>query len=172
MRPTLWTERLAGRPFARADWRFLLALYQDPTVAPWLLGPHAAASVDLAQEKAERIAASWDDAGFGPYLWSIGPRAIGYAGLRPARIGAEEEVIEALWGFAPSHWGKGYAEEAARAALEADGPRAIEERSVAAWTLPDNRRSRALMERLGFVHDGEIVHAGLEHVLYRWRPQK
>jgi ribosomal-protein-alanine N-acetyltransferase len=41
--------------------------------------------------------------------------------------------------------------------------------SLVAFTLEDNKRSRALMERLGFVYEIDFEHADLPHVLYRLR---
>ncbi|MGH2968657.1 MAG: GNAT family N-acetyltransferase [Solirubrobacteraceae bacterium] len=38
---------------------------------------------------------------------------------------------------------------------------------VVAFTLPDNRASRRVMEKLGFEFERDIEHAGLPHVLYR-----
>jgi ribosomal-protein-alanine N-acetyltransferase len=40
---------------------------------------------------------------------------------------------------------------------------------VVAYTVPANAASRAVMEKLGMVYEGDIVHAGLPHVLYRLR---
>ena len=72
------------------------------------------------------------------------------------------------WRLHPDHWGNGYATEAARGAVEhAFGPLGLDE--VAAATLPDNVRSRAVMERLGMTYEGEVVHAGMPHVLYLLR---
>jgi RimJ/RimL family protein N-acetyltransferase len=38
---------------------------------------------------------------------------------------------------------------------------------LVSFTLPDNRASRRVMEKIGFRHDTEVEHAGLPHVLYR-----
>ena len=40
-------------------------------------------------------------------------------------------------------------------------------RELVSFTLPDNTGSRRVMEKLGFSHDRDIIHAGLPHVLYR-----
>ncbi|HLT92582.1 MAG TPA: GNAT family N-acetyltransferase [Woeseiaceae bacterium] len=52
------------------------------------------------------------------------------------------------WTLAPEHWGKGYATEAARAALDY-AFRTLGWSSVVHVMLPDNARSIAVAERLG-----------------------
>lgn len=158
----LQTGRLTGRPFQHDDWPLIHALQSDPRAGRFLLAPGVEPSEARSREIAGRFAECWLSAGFGPYLWRIGARNIGYAGLRPSRLQGVDE-IEALWGVLPEYWGRGYATEAARAAIEADaaGP------SVASWTLPENAASRRVMEKLGFVYEREAVWAGLQHVVYR-----
>ena len=73
--------------------------------------------------------------------------------------------VDLGWRLHPDHWGNGYATEAARGAL-AYGFDTLGLDEVAATTLPDNERSRAVMERLGMTYAGEVTHAGLPHVLY------
>ena len=86
-------------------------------------------------------------------------------------------AIEAAWRLAPAYWGKGYAYEAARAAIE-DGFYRFGFEEIVAITTPAHRRSWSLMQRLGMnrdpsedfdhphVPDG---HALKRHVLYRLR---
>jgi RimJ/RimL family protein N-acetyltransferase len=40
---------------------------------------------------------------------------------------------------------------------------------LVAFTLPENVRSRRVMEKAGLFYERDIVHAGLPHVLYRIR---
>ena len=61
-------------------------------------------------------------------------------------------AVEVGWHLARTHWGLGYATEAAEAALaHAFGP--LDLREVAAFTLPGNAASRRVMERIGMRHD-------------------
>lgn len=79
--------------------------------------------------------------------------------------------IDLGWRLHPDHQGRGYATEAARGAIAYGfGTLGLDE--LAATTLPDNVRSRAVMERLGMTYAGEVVHAGLPHVLYLLRRQQ
>jgi ribosomal-protein-alanine N-acetyltransferase len=83
--------------------------------------------------------------------------------------------VEIGWRLCRAHWGQGYATEAARAAL-AFGFEQAGLNEIVALTVPDNARSRAVMERLGMTRspaddfDHPKVPAGhrlVRHVLYR-----
>jgi ribosomal-protein-alanine N-acetyltransferase len=93
--------------------------------------------------------------------------------------------VEIGWRLAAEHWGRGYATEAARAALDfAFGPLNLSE--VVSFTVPAHARSRAVMERLGMRRSpaDDFDHPALSeghplrrHVLYRmsrdeWRPAR
>lgn len=79
---------------------------------------------------------------------------IGYAGVvarsdRHHPLGKHDEVG---WRLTRSAWGKGYATEAAQAAL-ADVFARVGLLEVLSYTAPDNHRSRAVMQRLNLVRD-------------------
>ena len=40
-------------------------------------------------------------------------------------------------------------------------------RDIVCFTLPTNRASQRVMEKVGFVYERDITHANLPHVLYR-----
>jgi RimJ/RimL family protein N-acetyltransferase len=99
---------------------------------------------------------------------------IGYVGLLEHTFEARfTPCVEIGWRLAFPYWGRGYATEAARAAIEfgfADA--ALEE--IVSFTALANRRSIAVMERLDMTPDGEFDHPLLpqghplqRHVLYR-----
>ena len=95
---------------------------------------------------------------------------MGRAGLRHFDSGAKDEV-ELVYGYVSQAWGRGLATEMARALVElAFGPLGLEE--LIAFTLPDNRRSRRVMEKAGFVYECATVKSGLDHVLYRLRKNR
>ncbi len=81
--------------------------------------------------------------------------------------------VEIGWRLALSSWGAGYATEAARLAVGFGFAEAgLDE--IVSFTVPANRRSIAVMERLGMRYDGEFEHPRLpighplrRHVLYR-----
>jgi RimJ/RimL family protein N-acetyltransferase len=93
--------------------------------------------------------------GFGKFAVELPGEAsfIGMIGLdhvRPALPFAP--AVEAVWRLAPAYWSRGYALEAARAAIE-DGFYRLGLAEIVAYTTDDNRRSRQVMERLGMIYD-------------------
>ena len=93
--------------------------------------------------------------------------------------GACEEKTTGRYRVGPAraHWGKGYAEEAARTAIE-DGFFRLGLAEIVAFTVPENRRSWQLIEGLGMTRDSAEDfehprfaegHPLCRHVLYRLR---
>ncbi len=131
-----------------------------------------------SDEFVERIEAGFAENGF--FLWAVEVRAsgefIGFTGLAAPGFEAHfTPAVEVGWRLAHSAWGHGYATEAARAAL-AFGFDEVGLDEIVSFTTPANRRSRAVMERLGMSHDPEddFEHPSLPpghlqrpHVLYR-----
>ena len=106
----------------------------------------------------------WEAEGFGPWNLWLGEELIGRAGV----ISSEFEgrpCVAATWFLSPEHWGRGYATEAARAAVDAGFEDGIDE--ILAWTMTTNLPSQAVMRRLGFEEIGPIDRAGLPHVAFR-----
>ncbi len=125
---------------------------------------------------AERAQSALAQRGFG--LWAVELRDrgefIGCVGLSVPSFQAEfTPCTEILWRIRRSSWGRGYATEAARECLRyAFTTLALGE--VVSFTATGNRRSRAVMERLGMRYAGEFEHPRLPaghllrtHVLYR-----
>ena len=79
--------------------------------------------------------------------------------------GLSTDYVEIRWHFRPSSWGFGYASEAAARVVQY----AFEELQLPmllAIAQPENKRSVALMERLGMQHDGLTTrYYGGEHLL-------
>jgi ribosomal-protein-alanine N-acetyltransferase len=163
-----WRDEDA-QPFAR--------LSADPVAMELLLGPYDRAASDRWMAAAR---SHWRERGYGQWVVEIPAEAgfIGVIGLNYLRFSAPfTPTIEAAWRLAPAYWGKGYAYEAARAAIE-DGFYRFGFEEIVAITTPAHRRSWSLMQRLGMnrdpsedfdhphVPDG---HALKRHVLYRLR---
>jgi RimJ/RimL family protein N-acetyltransferase len=131
-----------------------------------------------SDELVDRIEAGFAENGF--FLWAVELRAsgefIGFTGLAAPGFEAHfTPAVEIGWRLARSAWGHGYATEAARAALEF-GFEEVGLKEIVSFTTPLNRRSRAVMERLGMSHDpaDDFEHPSLPpghplrpHVLYR-----
>ena len=144
-------------------------LLRDPRVAQTLWPsaevPTEQQVIDSTAEKERH----WSRYAFG--MWLVRDRAtsemVGRGGLQWTYVASLNEV-EAGWAIVPERWGEGLATEMAHAAIDvAFGP--LELHEIVAFALPDNTASRRVMEKTGFVFDGEIVHGGQQHVLYRRR---
>lgn len=118
--------------------------------------------------------------GFG--LWALQLRGegsmAGFVGLNPVPDEMPfSPAVEIGWRLARSHWSRGFATEAARAAVDFGFER-IGLDELVSFTTTTNSRSRAVMERLGMSRDPaeDFVHPTLPvdspqspHVLYRLR---
>ncbi len=171
----LETPRTRLRRWREPDREPFALMNADPRVVEFLPAPLTRAGSDAF---ADRIAAHFAEHGFG--LWALEvPGAAAFAGFVGLSIPRFEAAftpcVEVGWRLAPEHWGRGYATEAARAALRfAFGPLGLVE--VLSFTVPANLRSRRVMERLGMTRDprDDFDHPLLpeghrlrRHVLYR-----
>lgn len=101
----------------------------------------------------------WDTLGFGLWLASErgSSRVVGYVGLSvPTFLPEVLPAVEVGWRLDPSAWGKGYATEAATAALAgAFGTLRLAE--VVSLPQIDNTRSLRVAERIGMRHDRTVT---------------
>ena len=157
------TERLAARRVDESDEEFLVGVFSDPRVTATLGGPRDRTRVE---DDIRRWNRHWDEHGIG--LWITSLRAdgttVGWTMLHHTDTGGPS--VEVGWTVAADHWRRGYAREAATAAIDLGfGPVGLDR--IVAFTLVDNVASRGVMEKLGFSYDREVEHVGLPHVLYR-----
>jgi RimJ/RimL family protein N-acetyltransferase len=142
----------------------LIQAFADVTVMATLGGVR---SPEAAHAYVARSRAHWRDAGFG--LWFLRDMATGdfagWAGIRRCEA-AGEKTVELAYTLMPAMRGAGHATRIGAAALQL-GFEGLGLSEIVAFTTPTNLRSRAVMERLGFVHDKPFEHLGLPHVLYR-----
>jgi RimJ/RimL family protein N-acetyltransferase len=147
----------------------------DPRVTEYLPGP-------LSEEESDafiaRIEDHFEQHSFG--LWAVEICNVasfaGYLGLLVPRFEAHfTPCVEIGWRLSAEHWGQGYATEGARAAL-AFGFEVLGLEEIVSFTVPGNRRSRRVMERIGMAHnpaddfDHPLLPEGhplRRHVLYR-----
>jgi RimJ/RimL family protein N-acetyltransferase len=162
-RRTRLTERLRLEPIGPAVAGDLWRLHQDEAVAAWYWGRWTA---QMAQQRAARYGQAWEADGVSKWL-AYDRRTgelIGRGGLSRVNLLGQDRV-EVGWAVRGDRWGRGYATEIGRAGLDFawDDLGAGE---VAAFTEAHNRRSRAVMERLGMTCTGPIDHQGERFVLY------
>jgi len=179
----LSTPRLWLRQWRASDLEPFAALNADPQVMEFMPGCLSCAESDALARRSEAEIARQ---GWG--FWATELRDsgafIGFVGLHVPSFDAPfTPCVEIGWRLERASWGNGFATEAARECLRfAFESLVLEE--VVSFTVPPNRRSRAVMERLGMRHDaaGDFDHPRLppghplrRHVLYRltaneWRP--
>ncbi len=157
---------LTGRRIAGGDLADLIDLMTDPRVVPTL----TASGLPLSEpEVAARLEAHlwhWTEHGFGAWVFRDAAGSfVGRAALERRRLDGTD-VVELMYAVAGDRWGRGHATDMAEALLDvAFGPLGLDE--VVAFVLPDNRRSRRILDRCGFVRDRGVLHAGLAHDLLR-----
>jgi RimJ/RimL family protein N-acetyltransferase len=142
------TPRLRMRQWRDADREPFAALNADPVVMEFFGAVESRESSDASIDAWQSQLASrgWSN-------WALELRAsgefLGFTGLSvPRRVLPFSPCVEVGWRLARRHWGQGYATEAARAALEVGFARlALPE--IVSFTTVGNRRSRAVMERIG-----------------------
>lgn len=169
------TDRLLLRRWRPEDREPFSAINADPEVMQFM---PAVLSRERSDALADRVEAHFAVEGFGPWAVEVvGDRDfIGYVGLLAVSFDAHfTPAVEIVWRLAAEQWGRGYATEAAAAALE-HGFECLGLEEIVSFAVPANTRSRAVMERIGMVRDemGDFDHPSLpagsplrRHVLYR-----
>jgi RimJ/RimL family protein N-acetyltransferase len=176
---SLHTPRLLLREWRDADAEPFAEMSGDPAVMQFLVP-----FVDRAAMDAWVAAARthWRERGFGPWVVELPGEAplIGVVGLSHLRFALPfAPAVEAAWRLAHPYWGKGFAHEAARVAID-DGFGRLGLDEIVAFTVPANRASRRIMEKLRMTRDPaedfDFEHPRLppghplrRHVLYRLR---
>jgi RimJ/RimL family protein N-acetyltransferase len=172
----LSTERLILRQWRDDDLEPFAAMNADPDVMRFFPRRLDRAGSDAM---AERIRRHLSEHGWG--LWAVevtdGAPFIGFVGLAPIPFEAHfTPAVEIGWRLDKAFWGRGYAPEGARAALDhAFGPLELDE--VVSMTVPVNLPSQRVMTKLGMTRDpaDDFDHPNLpdwehrRHVLYRLR---
>ena len=168
------TARLCLRQWTDADSAPFFEMNADPRVMEFLSSPMDRRASD---QLAERCRSRIDQRGWG--FWAVetrkGQRLIGFVGLEETGPDLPfSPCVEIGWRLAFEHWGRGFATEAAEAALRV-GFEEVGLSEIVSFTSVANVRSRAVMERLGmrvqpetFQHPRVPIDSPLrEHCLYR-----
>jgi RimJ/RimL family protein N-acetyltransferase len=170
----LETPRLRMRQWRESDCAPFAAMNADPAVMEFFASPPspAASHASINAWQDQFAAQGWSN-------WAVELREsgefIGFTGLSvPRRVFSFSPCVEVGWRLARKSWGRGFATEAARAALQVAFERlALPE--VVSFATVGNQRSRAVMEHIGmhnanqdFEHLGIIDGHPLRlHCLYR-----
>jgi RimJ/RimL family protein N-acetyltransferase len=172
------TERLHLRQWIESDREPFARLNADPRVMeffPSILDRAASdAMIDRIQTKI--IEKGW---GFWAVESKQDKQFIGFVGLEIPKADLPfSPCVEIGWRLAFEYWGKGYATEAAKAALKVGFYR-LNLPEIVSFTAINNHRSSAVMERLGMIQTETFEHPSLtvghplrEHCLYRLSREK
>lgn len=172
---TIKTPRLHLRTWDEQDKQLFFAINQDNKVLEFLPGPMSEQQItDFMRYQNQQLAKRHY------MLWAVelqdSGELIGFIGLnyfdRPTHF---SPAVEIGWRLGSQYWGAGYATEGALATLDYAFNQ-LEINEIVAFTVPDNLRSRNVMEKIGMIHDidGTFAHPKLpidhrlsKHVLYR-----
>ncbi len=159
---SLETERLLLRPFSEADTDGYARICADPKVMRFLGGK------PFSREESWRHIAfmlgHWRLRGYG--MWALEEKS---SGALLGRIGFTNPEgwpgFEVGWTLGRDHWGRGFATEGARAALEY-GFSGLDQAHVISLIHPDNKPSIRVAERLGETLEGMTLLMGIKVCVY------
>lgn len=168
-------KRLILRTWTKEDMVPFAKMNADPKVMECFPAPLTREESDAFYE---RIKEHFDKYGWG--LWAVsvkkGPKFIGYIGLKHVLPSLPcAPAVEIGWRLISEEWGKGYATEGAKAALEY-GFNKADLVEIVSLTAKINTRSINVMEKIGMRRDirDDFEHPLLSegdplrsHVLYR-----
>ncbi len=162
----LRTARLLLREWRDDDLEPFAMMNADPRVMAHFPGPLSREESDAL---AERVRTHFAVHGYGMWVLEVDGGFAGVTGLQWTDVPGER-ALEVGWRYDPRYWGRGYATEAARAALDV-GLRQVAH--VVSMTAVVNEPSQRVMQRLGlrrvreFDHPREDLPEHLRrHVLY------
>ncbi len=161
--PEIETERLRLRGFRPDDLDALCQVFGDPEVMKYISGGKPRTR-EATEEGLLRSIEGWRNRGFG--LWAVEEKVtdhmVGYCGLIPLD---ETPEIEVAYGLAKSVWGRGFAVEAARAALEF-GFKELKLERIVAVVNPLNVASQRVLEKLWMKYTKNARYYGADLMYY------
>ncbi len=173
--PRLHTDRLRLREWRETDHDPYASLNADPVVMEHFPAPLTRSASDAHIEEMKRRFARGE-----PSLWAVevtdSGTFVGFTGLfAPSFDASFTPCVEVGWRFARDAWGKGYATEAAAAAITFGfDEHGLDE--ILSFATTTNLPSQRVMQRLGMTHDpaDDFDHPRVDpasplcrHVLYR-----
>jgi RimJ/RimL family protein N-acetyltransferase len=150
---------LTLRGHRAADFPDCFAMWSDPEVTRYIGGRPS--SRQQAWMRILTYIGHWSLLGFG--YWAIEEKAtgrfvgdIGFADFHRDTIASMSDAPEMGWGLAPAFYGRGYATEAARAAVAwADGH--LESPRTVCMIDPENAASVRVAEKCGYHEFGRAI---------------
>jgi [ribosomal protein S5]-alanine N-acetyltransferase len=166
------TQRIIVRDcLPQQDAEQLFAIYSDPEVMHFLSTP-TAKSIEEVRDRLEQRVKYYKELDNGTGLWAVLERTsqevVGVILLKalPDNNGIPTQKIEIGWHFRRSHWGKGFATEAAKGVLTY-GFEVLQLPAIYTVVKPENGRSIRVTQRLGMKPIGRTnEHYGVELLLF------
>lgn len=151
------TERLRLRAWRQGDREEFVRHLNTPAVMRWLGGVQDEATYTAAFDRLDGYQRD-----FGHTFWIVERKQdealLGFCGLKRVNSPGGEALhgeFEIGWRLREDAWGQGYAKDAALAALDLAFSR-FDAGSVVALTVPGNRDSWGLMERIGMSRRADL----------------
>jgi len=168
------TERLKLRQWKIEDRPLFANINADPAVMKYYPRALSTKESNIMVQKFESLIS---ERGWG--FWAVekidAGEFIGFVGLHePTYDLPVSPCVEIGWRLAKEYWGHGYASEAAKASLGIAFDR-LDLSEVYSFTSVSNKKSRAVMERIGMININENFEHPMilensplrEHVLYK-----
>ena len=157
------TERLILEPWRSPDWEAFRPIATDVEVMRYITGG-VPWTVEQIQNFVNRQVILYSERGFCRWklLEASTGALIGFCGAGMWREFLDPEIG---WWLARSHWGRGLATEAARAALYDLFARVGLDRLISIAS-PDNTASIGVMKKLGFAFEAEFESDGIRLIRY------
>lgn len=167
MKTVLETERLILREMTEADAGHLLELNRNPKVTRYITGePPLTRHEQALTIIRERVLPQYAR-GLG--RWACIVKATGdFIGWCGVKHDAEYGEYDLGYRFLESHWGHGYATEAARASLAYARQHLPGER-VVGKAMPENGASIHVLEKIGLIYEGDTEEDGAVYRVYVMR---
>ncbi|EYE88157.1 acetyltransferase [Fervidicella metallireducens AeB] len=152
------TKRLVMRQFQDDDINQYISIMTNPNVTQYLGNRKNKTSAEVLgiMEKFKKL---WSENGYG--VWAVieksSGKIIGHCGYMTVE---EYGEVELLYAFDENYWGKGFATEAAKAAIEYASLH-YNWTKIIAMAYSGNAASNHILKKLGFWYDKEItLHGG------------
>ncbi len=163
MQIIITTPRLVLRQFTIADAPLILALNSAPGVLQYIHEP-AVKSIEAAEEVLQNIILPQYKNNLG--RWAVHTKFnngfIGWCGLKWLQ---QTDEIDLGYRFAPHHWGKGYATEAAQHTL-AYGLHQLNLQEIFGKAHIDNIASQNVLKKIGMQYVKEITEDNAQVKVY------
>lgn len=150
----LKTERLGFSYWSNEDLPLARQLWGDPEVARFLGGPFKEEQIRQRLERHMALLRDYNVQYWPIFLLETGDH-VGCGGLQPYRM--DEQIYELGFHLRRAYWGRGMAEEAARAVIRF-AFESLGLKTLFAGHHPENAASRRVLEKLGFCFAGEEIY--------------